>query len=519
MNTKRIASFYPALRDLPGWLFLTTTLLFYFGFRQIIVLTGLPESTQGLITWCLIMLIPLRPRRDIYAGVILISAANLGFIVYFTSAAGISWNGIASVSLTCIALIGIAEVLYRVMNQLRNLNDELTVALAKSDDATIAKSKFLAVITHEIRTPLSGIVGLTDMLLREEDRPDKRATLTQLQSAADSLSHLLNTTLEFAKLDAGKTKVQPVYTELPSFIEQLAHPLRSVALKKGLHLACIADPKLEQPLALDQTLIKQVINNLVTNAIKFTPTGTVRIEVTLVRQFANYQDVSFKVSDTGIGIPEHSQRRLFEPFEQVQDQYQRASEGTGLGLAISKEIVQLLGGKIGLISTPGEGSEFFFTLRFAQAGKFDDHPRGDQSQNMPSARGTVLVVEDNPINQTYIVKLLQKAGLTTTCAANGLRAVEAAQRQQFDIILMDLQMPVMSGFEATRQIRQMGSYQDTPIIALTACSAEQEREQALRNGFDHFYTKPMRMPDLVDLCNKLQDHQTQSVTQQISRAL
>ncbi|WP_119394735.1 ATP-binding protein [Salinibius halmophilus] len=519
MNSKRISTLYTALRDLPSWLFILTALVVYMGFRQFIVFTGLPESMQGLITWFLIMLIPLRPRRDIYTGVLLISTFNLGFIFYFGSAhGGISWNGIASVSLTCCALIGIAEVLYRFMNRLHRLNDELRIALAKSDDATIAKSKFLAVITHEIRTPLSGIVGLTDMLLSEEDRPDKRATLKQLQSASDSLSHLLNTTLEFAKLDAGKTKVEPVPTELEKFIEQLSQPLIAVASKKSLHFSYQVDRSLNRPLAIDQTLIKQVLNNLVTNAIKFTPTGEVLLNVRLVRQYANYQDVEFVVKDTGIGIPEHAQRRLFEPFEQIQDQYQRASEGTGLGLAICKEIVQLLGGQISLVSHPGEGSEFSFVLRFKEASE-KDSTSANNGPTIPEVSGSVLVVEDNPINQTYIVKLLQKAGLSTTCAANGLRAIEAAEKEQFDLILMDLQMPVMSGFEATRHIRQLGNYQQTPIIALTACSAEQEKEQALRCGVNHFYSKPMRLPDLINLCELLQDYQAQSVTQQVSRAL
>lgn len=516
MEVKRTFSLVAALRSMPSWLFLLMLAFVYAGFRQLIAFTGLPNSTQSLLTWSLILFVPLRPRFDVYSGVLLISVSNIAFIIANASPNMPNWNGLASVSLTCTALIGISEVLYRTLEQLHDLNEELRRALAKSDDAAIAKSKFLAVITHEIRTPLSGIVGLTDMLLREEDRPAKQQTLKQLQSAADSLSHLLNTTLEFAKLDAGKTKSEPEATSLCDYIEQLSHPLKSVAVKKGLHFASEVDKHINLPVDIDQTLLKQVLNNLVTNAIKFTPAGEVRITVDLHRQFASYQDIRFAVSDTGIGIPDHAQRRLFAPFEQVQDQYQRASEGTGLGLAICKEIVQLLGGEIELQSTPGEGSVFEFTLRCSISSSKKPQKDSPPELAIPQATGKVLVAEDNPINQTYIVKLLEKAGLTTVCAANGLRAVEAAEKEQFDLILMDLQMPVMSGLEATKQIRQLGSYQNIPIVALTACSADQERDQALQNGFDDFYSKPLRVTELINLCNKLSDQQDELSIQQIS---
>ena len=390
-----------------------------------------------------------------------------------------------------------------------------------AEAATRAKSDFLANMSHEIRTPMNAILGMAHLALATELTPKQRDYLQKIDAAAKALLALVNDILDYSKVEAGRLEMEQTQFDLRELMESQIHLLSNKAEEKGLKLLLRLDPDLPRVLIGDPLRLGQVLTNLTSNAIKFTERGEILVTAERREQFAQHAVLCFTVRDTGIGMTEAQRARLFQSFSQADSSTTRKYGGTGLGLAICKRLAELMGGEIGVDSTPGHGSTFWFTARFgvpvdqpacssvppnrigevfgaAPPDAGDLAPAGTQAVSKPLPRGAhVLLVEDNEINQQVAQEILENAGLRVGLAANGRDAVERLKSEDFDAVLMDIQMPVLDGLSATRQIRALPDKTRLPIIAITAHAMVGDRQRCLDAGMDDLVTKPVHPPELL----------------------
>lgn len=423
-----------------------------------------------------------------------------------------------AMALTVICLLG-AMVFYihRINRQLRCTQKVLETAKEEADRANSIKSGFLANMSHEIRTPMHAIIGMTSLALNSGLNAEQRDCLETVKTSSDALLCLLNDILDLSKIEADRLELEETDFDLAGIISHVEDTFSGQAKSKGLQIDIRIDAAVPAALKGDPTRLRQILINLVSNAIKFTDRGSVKIAVSLQQSAFSSQlsatdketTLYFSVEDTGIGIPADKFESIFEVFSQADGSTTRKYGGTGLGLSISKELVRMMGGEIWVESVLGEGTVFHFTASFALGTYSRDAwiiktGKAAPDAIQPAVALNILLVEDTLVNRTLVTRILKDRGHTVTLACNGKEAVEALSRQRekpFDLALMDCQMPVMDGFEATRMIRDPASpvlEHKIPIIAMTANAMKGDRQRCLDAGMNYYISKPFDIAEFLE---------------------
>ncbi len=389
---------------------------------------------------------------------------------------------------------------YQDVSKRKTEEEKLIEAKEKAEEASKAKADFLSTMSHEIRTPLNSVIGISHLLLKNDPRPDQKENLKALRFSGENLLNLINDILDFNKIEANKIDLENETFNLKEVINgiQKTHSLK--AEDKGLTLAASFDPELPEHVKGDQTRIAQILSNLVGNAVKFTQTGNITIEAKSVKTDQNTITVYMAVVDTGNGIPENKLDTIFQSFTQSSKSTNRQFGGTGLGLAISKRLLELQNSHLAVKSEVGKGTRFEFTLDFEkeqnQTLQSEDQKKQAEEWGIELKGFKVLLVEDNQMNIFMAKQFLDGWGIKVDVAKNGNEALQATFAHQFDLILMDLQMPEMDGYEATKKIRELKGYRDIPIIALTASALIQVQDQVYNAGMNDYVTKPFEPANL-----------------------
>ncbi|HUH10336.1 MAG TPA: ATP-binding protein [Brevundimonas sp.] len=393
-------------------------------------------------------------------------------------------------------------VVIRDMTQRKALEDEVIEAKERAEKAAQAKSEFLANMSHELRTPLTSVIGFSGLLQGSEALPaEERVYVERIATASEALLGVINDILDYSKLEANAIEMDPEPFQVAALVDGAAAIVEGQCVAKGLSLKVVADAAMPEVLTGDAGRLRQVMLNFLSNAVKFTSKGGVTLRVGGAPDLAGRWRLRVAVTDTGIGIPAEKIEQLFERFTQADASTTRVYGGTGLGLAISRRLIEIMGGEIGVDSRPGEGATFWFETPLAQGGAVGGLAGGDEDMATPGGMvgGRILMADDAPGNRELVSAILRGLGLEIDTVCDGAEAVQAMQTGAYDLVLMDVHMPVMDGLAATREIRRMqaGSSRRTPILALTANVQADQVARCLDSGMDGHLAKPIQIPELA----------------------
>ncbi|MBA3986144.1 MAG: response regulator [Flavobacteriales bacterium] len=413
---------------------------------------------------------------------------------------GLSVALIMILSLLTLSLFKNNNLRARANNLLQEKNDELVIAKERAEKASMAKTQFLSTITHELRTPMYAVTGLTHLLLEDQPREDQKEHLNSLKFSGEYLLSLINNILDLNKLEANKVEIEKKAFSLKKRIEDVLIALRKSSNDKNNKLTLEYDESIPFKLVGDPIVISQILINLIGNSIKFTENGEVTVKVRKLSQTDKIVLLHFEIQDTGVGISLKKQKTIFENFTQGSLQINRKFGGTGLGLAIVKNLLTLMGSKINLDSEIGKGSKFWFDLKFQISDEISENKNPNASiygVNYVALENLyILVVEDNKINQMITRKILEKNKMKCAVADNGEDAVSLVRENEYDLILMDIHMPGISGIEATQQIREFKK--QIPIIALTAVTIDENLDDFYKAGFNEIIPKPFKTEEFFE---------------------
>lgn len=413
---------------------------------------------------------------------------------------GLSIALIVILSLLTLSLYKNNNLRAKANELLQDKNNELQLAKEKAEKASLAKAQFLSTITHELRTPLYAVTGLTHLLLEEDPKPDQKEHLNSLKFSGEYLLSLINNILDLNKLEANKVEVEKTSFHLKKRINDVLIALKKSADDRKNNIHFEFDESIPEKLVGDPLKLSQILINLIGNSLKFTQNGDVHIRVKKVKEEHNKVLLHFEIEDNGVGISKKKQKSIFESFSQASLQINRKFGGTGLGLAIVKNLLELMGSRIQLESQLGKGSRFWFDINFNVSEEVNEN-QGQRNVVIEIdfaalENRKVLVVEDNKINQMITKKILEKNKMVCTVADNGMDAIKMVQDNNFDVVLMDIHMPGISGIEATQEIRKFDK--QLPIIALTAVTIDENLDDFYRAGFNEIIPKPFKTEEFFE---------------------